>query len=120
MSASRNKNRAKPRKPEPSGSLPVRAKEAPMSQDTIAQSIEAALERFGERVAVAPDIAGLGELERIAAHRSHRRYLSRAIEPALLRLLCACALSAPSKSDLQHADIVIVNDKDIRKQIVAT
>jgi len=92
-----------------------------MSQDTIAQSIEEALlERFGEQVAVAPDIAGLGELERIAAHRSHRRYLSRAIEPALLRLLCACALSAPSKSDLQQADIVIVNDKDIRKQIVAT
>ena len=28
-----------------------------------------------------------------------------------MRLLCACALSAPSKSDLQQADIVIVRDK---------
>ena len=32
--------------------------------------------------------------------------------PELLRLLCACALSAPSKSDLQQADIVIVNKAD--------
>ena len=29
--------------------------------------------------------------------------------PTLLRLLCACALSAPSKSDLQQADIVILD-----------
>ena len=31
------------------------------------------------------------------------------VDPALLRLLCACALSAPSKSDLQQADIVILD-----------
>jgi nitroreductase/FMN reductase [NAD(P)H] len=42
----------------------------------------------------------------------HRRYTERAVEPALLRLLCACALSAPSKSDLQQADIVIANKAD--------
>ena len=29
----------------------------------------------------------------------------------MLRLLCACALSAPSKSDLQQADILIVRDR---------
>ena len=44
------------------------------------------------------------------ASASHRRFLPRAVEPELLRLLCACALSAPSKSDLQQADIVIVRD----------
>jgi nitroreductase/FMN reductase [NAD(P)H] len=37
-----------------------------------------------------------------------------------LRLLCACALSAPSKSDLQQCDIVIVTDTAIRAGIVAT
>ena len=42
----------------------------------------------------------------------HRRYTERAVDPDLLRLLCACALSAPSKSDLQQADIVIVNKPD--------
>ena len=56
------------------------------------------------------DLAGLDELARISAHRVHRRYLARDIEPRLLRLLCACALSAPSKSDLQQADILIVRD----------
>ena len=40
--------------------------------------------------------------------------------PDLLRLLCACALSAPSKSDLQQCDIVVVSDMAIRKAIVAT
>jgi len=92
-----------------------------MSDDITAKSIEKALlERFGEHISVDPDTEGLTELEKIAAYRSHRRYASRDIEPDLLRLLCACALSAPSKSDLQQADIVIVNDKTIRKGIVAT
>ena len=36
--------------------------------------------------------------------------LDRAVDPALLRLLCACALSAPTKSDLQQADIVILEE----------
>jgi nitroreductase len=92
-----------------------------MSDDATARSLQnALLERFGEQFAVDPDMAGLAELEKIASHRSHRRYQDRAIEPDLLRLLCACALSAPSKSDLQQADIVVVNDKSIRKGIVAT
>jgi nitroreductase len=77
-------------------------------------------ERFGEEFAIDPALPGLRELARIAGHRSQRRYLPRAIAPDLLRLLCACALSAPSKSDLQQCDIVIVSDAAIRKGIVAT
>jgi len=92
-----------------------------MSKDTVAASIERALaERFGERIAVDPALGGLAALEKIAAYRSHRQFLPRSIEPELLRLLCACALSAPSKSDLQQSDILIVNDMAIRKAIVAT
>lgn len=86
-----------------------------------AESIRAALlERFGETFAVDPRLAGLDALAKIAGHRSQRRFAPRAIEPGLLRLLCACALSAPSKSDLQQCDIVIVSDMAIRKTIVAT
>ena len=86
-----------------------------------AHAIEQALaERFGERFAVDPALPGLAALEKIAAYRSHRRVQPRAIEPELLRLLCACALSAPSKSDLQQSDIVIVGDMTVRKGIVAT
>ena len=78
----------------------------------IALSIKAALsERFGERLEIDAGLSGLDELARIAAHRVHRRYLARDIAPGLLRLLCACALSAPSKSDLQQADILIVRDR---------
>jgi FMN reductase [NAD(P)H] len=68
--------------------------------------------RFGEALAVDENLAGLEALARIAARRVHRRYTERAVEPGLLRLLCACALSAPSKSDLQQADIVIANKAD--------
>jgi nitroreductase/FMN reductase [NAD(P)H] len=85
-----------------------------------AGAIQSALfERFGERLEVDPALRGLEELARMAARRVHRRYLARDIDPGLLRMLCACALSAPSKSDLQQADILIVRDKATRDAIGA-
>lgn len=78
-----------------------------------ASSIRESLNRrFGETLAVDEDLAGLDTLARIAGRRVHRRYTERPVEPGLLRLLCACALSAPSKSDLQQADIVMVDKTD--------
>jgi len=88
--------------------------------DDVNEIQHALFERFGENIPVDPELSGLSHLMKFAAYRSHRRFLPRALEPELLRLLCACALSAPSKSDLQQADIVIVNDMAVRKQIVAT
>ncbi|MFN3655886.1 MAG: nitroreductase family protein [Pseudolabrys sp.] len=83
-----------------------------------AQSLRSALaERFGESFDVADGLAGLDDLARIAAHRVQRRYLPRDVEAGLLRLLCACALSAPSKSDLQQGDILIIRDKAKRQAI---
>jgi len=90
------------------------------SGSKLAASIEDSLaERFGERLHVDPALAGLEELARIAGHRVHRDFLDRPVEPALLRLLCACALSAPSKSDLQQADILIVQDQAQRRAVIA-
>jgi FMN reductase [NAD(P)H] len=90
-----------------------------MADDT--RAIEAALAaRFGEKLKVDRELAGLDELARIAGHRSQRYFQTRAVAPDLLRLLCACALSAPSKSDLQQCDIVVVSDRAIRQGIVAT
>jgi nitroreductase len=87
-------------------------------QPAVAAIIEAALaERFGEAVPVDPALPGLETLATIAGHRSHRAYADRPIPPDLLRLLCACALSAPSKSDLQQADIVQVADPALRATI---
>ena len=62
----------------------------------------------------------LEDLARSLEHRSHRRFAAREVDPALLELLFACALSAPSKSDLQQADIVHVVDSAIRQGIVDT
>ncbi len=76
-------------------------------------SIRDSLERrFGESLPVDEGLAGLDELARLAGRRAHRRYLDKPVDTALLRLLCACALSAPSKSDLQQADILIASKAD--------
>jgi nitroreductase len=83
-----------------------------------AKTLQSALsERFGERFEIDESLPGLEELARIAAHRVHRRYQAREIAPKLLRLLCACALSAPSKSDLQQGDILIIREQAKRYAI---
>lgn len=74
--------------------------------------IELALaERFGEAVPVDVATPGQAELASIAGHRSHRKFAAQAVAPGLLRALFACALSAPSKSDLQQADVIHVADR---------
>jgi nitroreductase/FMN reductase [NAD(P)H] len=85
--------------------------------DAVRRIENALAERFGERLAVDQNLPGLDELARIAARRVCRHFLARDIAPELLRLLCACALSAPSKSDLQQADILIVRDNAKRDAI---
>jgi len=79
----------------------------------------ALLTRFGTTFPVAPDQPGLPVLAQIGEHRSLRRYRTDPVAPDLLRLLCACALSAPTKSDLQQADIIHVADSEKRRRIVA-
>ena len=84
----------------------------------IVQSIRSALsERFGEEFEIDAGLPGLDEINRIASRRVHRRYLERDVPPDLLRLLCACALSAPSKSDLQQGDILIIREKAKQRAI---
>ena len=86
-------------------------------EQSAARLREALVERFGESFSVDASLPGLDALARIAAHRTQRRYTDKAVDPALLRLLCACALSAPSKSDLQQCDILIVADAASRRAI---
>jgi len=74
-------------------------------------------ERFGEDVTMPSGINNLSQLEGIASHCVCRKYSDRSIDFALIRLLCACALSAPSKSDLQQRDILIVSRASLRKRI---
>jgi FMN reductase [NAD(P)H] len=82
------------------------------AQQIAAERLKTALnERFGADFAADAALPGIEELARMAEHRSHRKFSDRAVAPDLLRLLFACALSAPSKSDLQQADIVHVADR---------
>lgn len=78
-------------------------------------------QRFGEAVAVPDGLSteGLVALARLAGRSSNRRFRPEPVDPALVRLLCAAALSAPSKSDLQQADIVRVTDPAKRAAIEA-
>ena len=88
---------------------------------TDAQRIEKATQtRFGEATPAPADVADADELRRMVEHSSHRKWTGQPIEPALLRLLFACALSAPSKSDLQQADIIHVADRAKIKAIADT
>ncbi|MYZ49572.1 nitroreductase family protein [Propylenella binzhouense] len=73
--------------------------------------------RFGEAFAIPEGLAGLETLARMAGRGSVRRFEARPVDPALLRLLCACALAAPTKSDLQQRDIVIVSDPALRAAV---
>lgn len=83
-----------------------------------ADKLQSALaQRFGETLAVDSALTGLDELHHIAAHSTHRAYTDRPVDDALLRLICACALSAPAKSDLQQGDILILRDKGKREAI---
>jgi FMN reductase [NAD(P)H] len=78
---------------------------------------QALAERFAAQLEIEANLPGADELARISGHRSHRKYTRQGVDPGLLRLLFACALSAPSKSDLQQADIVHVADRSSIKAI---
>jgi nitroreductase len=95
-----------------------------MTHDSMPEDPAAALravlaERFGEAVEVPADLRGAHALLRLASRTSHRAWTAEPVSPALVRLLAACALAAPSKSYLQQADVVDVRDPARRAAIHA-
>ncbi len=86
----------------------------------MAENLAALLEqRFGVTVDVPPELARLDELVQAAAHRSHRAFTDEPIPSSWTATLLACALSAPSKSDLQQLCIVGVEDASKRTAVAA-
>ncbi len=84
------------------------------------QDLVTALEqRFGTTVDVPPELAHLDELINAATHRSHRAFTAAPIPPNWTETLLACALSAPSKSDLQQVSIVRIEDDSKRTAVAA-
>jgi nitroreductase/FMN reductase [NAD(P)H] len=90
-----------------------------MSKSTRPELARALEERFGEPIAIPSDISDVEALAPFALHAVCRHYGERELDRDLIKLLCACALSAPSKSDLQQRDIVDVTDLDLRRRIAA-
>ncbi len=87
----------------------------------LAPETEAALRaRFGTTAGAedggldAPARAGL---HRLIDRRACRRYRAEPVPEGLLRLVLAAGLSAPSKSDLQQADILRVRDPALRAEV---
>ena len=76
-------------------------------------------ERFGESPAVPPELEFNPVLGAIADHRSCRNFSDAIIDPELLDTLVACALSAPSKSDLQQVALINIQDRELRSRIGA-
>jgi len=93
-----------------------------MSTET-AQALLTCLEqRFGERLSLPEGCLDQDQTDALlvlASRSSHRQWLERPIDPALLRLLVGVALSAPSKSDLQQAEFVEVRSADQRAAVQA-
>lgn len=75
--------------------------------------------RFGDVEAIPDDLAGNEALRRLAGRGVVRRFKPDQLPTGMLDTLAAVALSAPSKSDLQQRDILIVEDPAIRARINA-
>ena len=72
--------------------------------------------RFGD-APEAPE--GAEALADMAGRGVCRLYRDAPVEPALVRTLCAVAMSSPTKSDLQQRDIVVVTDPGVRARLDA-
>ncbi len=83
-------------------------------------SIDSLLEqRFGNGwdAAVSPATEDNDTIKLLLQHRTQRAYEARPVADDVLNAVLAGALSAPSKSDLQQASIIMVKDQDRREQL---
>lgn len=91
----------------------------PVSPPAFAAALDA---RFGTDMGAdgsALDAAGQAGLFRLLDRRACRRFEPRAVPEGLLRLVIAAGLAAPSKSDLQQADILWLQDPALRAAALA-
>lgn len=75
--------------------------------------------RFGDNLPDIPDVLETSDFPgKLAARRSHRDFKPDKLDPELVRSLCALALCAPAKSDMQQRDIIIIEDSDHRAKLM--
>jgi nitroreductase len=86
-----------------------------MTKDRIA---DATKRRYGTALDI-PDVPGLEALAALNERSVCRRYRRDPVPEDVVRLLCATALAAPTKSDLQQATIVRLADPAKRAAVCA-
>src|SRR5262245_21928367 len=86
-----------------------------MTKDRIAAATQ---RRYGTALKIA-DIPGLEALAALNERSVCRRYRRDPVPEDVVRLLCATALAAPTKSDLQQATIVRLADPKKRAPVWA-
>lgn len=75
--------------------------------------------RFGDVIAddEVSDLETSPTLSVILSHRTHRTFRDEPVPRELIHLVLACTFSAPSKSDLQQASVIYVQDRHRRDAI---
>jgi nitroreductase len=76
--------------------------------------------RFGATPTVPPAVVDAPLSHALAGRGSCRSFRDRPVDRELLQSLAALALCAPSKSDLQQADLVLATDPGLRAALAAT
>ena len=74
--------------------------------------------RFGDELDLSINPGLPSVFHSMITRGSCRRYKADPVEEELCQLLCAVALAAPTKSDLQQRDIVLVKDPEIKAELV--
>jgi nitroreductase len=91
-----------------------------LQEEAMKARIAAAIERrYGEELRLSGDLPGLDALAVLNERSVCRRYRPDPVPDELVRLLCATALAAPTKSDLQQATIVRLADPAKRAAVCA-
>lgn len=73
--------------------------------------------RYGDAPSVHDDGLHIERLATMAGRGSCRKFLSKPVPEHLLKVLCATALAAPTKSDLQQRDIIAMTSWKKRQQL---
>jgi len=80
--------------------------------------LQRALEmRFSDAPAHIESAAHSDLLNSMAARGSCRSFIDKPVPNDLVRTICAIALSAPTKSDLQQCDIILLESEDIQGRL---
>ena len=73
--------------------------------------------RYGRDAGIDGAADGAGVLAHLLSRKSIRTYKDDPVPDALLKVLIACAQSAPTKSNLQQYSILVVDDPAVRKAL---